>query len=133
MKKELNILLIQVLIAILPILSAFIIRMLNLKSEEIKQKTKNNKLDNYIDYAKDIIVKCVIAVNQTYVNELKNNNSFTIKNQKEAFNLAKRKALSMINEDAKKALSTLYTDIDTFIDTQIEVAVNSMKYFKVDK
>ena len=101
MKQELQTTLIQLLITILPILTAFIVRLLNLKSNEIKELTKNSKLDKYVDYATDIIKKSVIAVNQTFVEKLKEQNAFTSEKQKEAFELAKKKILSMLNEDAK--------------------------------
>lgn len=133
MKQELQTTLIQLLIAILPILTAFIVRLLNLKSNEIKELTKNSKLDKYVDYAADIIKKSVIAVNQTYVEKLKEQNAFTSEKQKEAFELAKKKILSMLNEDAKKVLASIYGDLNTFIDSQIEATVNSIKNQSIEK
>nr|DAS80722.1 MAG TPA: hypothetical protein [Caudoviricetes sp.] len=133
MKQELQTVLVQLLIAILPILSAFIIRLLNLKSNEIKQLTKNSKLDKYIDYAADIIKKSVIAVNQTFVEKLKEQNAFTSEKQKEAFELAKKKILSMLNEDAKKALASIYDDLNAFLDAQIEATVNNLKNQTAEK
>ena len=130
MKIELNTLLVQLLIAIIPILSAFVIRLLNLKASEIKEFTNNKLLDKYIDYAKEIVVKYVIFINQTYVDELKKNNEFTKEKQKKAFELAKEKILAMLNEDAKKAILLLYKDIDAFIEAQIEVTVNNIKELK---
>lgn len=133
MKQELQTILIQLLIAILPILTAFIVRLLNLKSNEIKELTKNSKLDKYVDYAADIIKKSVIAVNQTFVEKLKEQNAFTSEKQKEAFELAKKKILSMLNEDAKKVLASIYGDLNTFIDSQIEATVNSIKNQSIEK
>lgn len=133
MKQELQTTLIQMLIAILPILTTFIVRLLNLKSNEIKELTKNSKLDKYVDYAADIIKKSVIAVNQTFVEKLKEQNTFTSEKQKEAFELAKKKILSMLNEDAKKVLASIYGDLNTFIDSQIEATVNSIKNQSIEK
>ncbi|MGP1568485.1 MAG: hypothetical protein ACTTHM_07190 [Peptoanaerobacter stomatis] len=127
MKQELQTILIQLLIAILPILSAFIIRLLNLKSNEIKQLTKNKLLDKYIDYAADIIKKVVIAVNQTYVDKLKEHKIFTEEKQKQAFKLAKDKILSILTEDVKKAILLLYGDLNSFLDAQIEATVKELK------
>ena len=127
MKQDLQTTLIQLLIAILPILTTFIVRLLNLKSNEIKELTKNSRLDKYIDYVADIIKKSVIAVNQTFVEKLKEQGNFTIEKQKEAFELAKKKILSMLNEDAKKALTMIYGDLNTFLDAQIEATVNNLK------
>ena len=133
MKQEMQTVLVQLLIAIIPILSAFIVRLLNLKSNEIKQHTKNSKLDKYVDYAADIIKKSVIAVNQIFVDKLKEQNGFTPEKQKEAFELAKKKILSMLNEDAKKALTMIYGDLNTFLDSQIEATVNSLKNQSIEK
>lgn len=133
MKQELQTTLIQLLIAILPILTAFIVRLLNLKSNEIKEVTKNSKLDKYVDYAADIIKKSVIAVNQTFVEKLKEQNAFTPEKQKEAFELAKKKILSMLNEDAKKILAAIYGDLNTFLDSQIEATVNNLKNQSIEK
>lgn len=127
MKQELQTTLIQLLIAILPILTTFIVRLLNLKSDEIKELTKNSKLDKYVDYATDIIKKSVIAVNQTFVENLKKQNAFTQEKQKEAFELAKKKILLMLNEDSKKALASIYDDLNAFLDAQIEATVNNLK------
>ena len=133
MKQELQTVLVQLLIAILPILSAFILRLLNIKSNEIKKLTKNSKFDKYIDYAADIIKNSVIAVNQTFVEKLKEQNAFTPEKQKEAFELAKKKILSMLNEDAKKILAAIYGDLNTFLDSQIEATVNSIKNQSIEK
>ncbi|MGP1412211.1 MAG: hypothetical protein ACTTKD_10310 [Peptoanaerobacter stomatis] len=133
MKQEIQTVLVQLLIAIIPILSAFIVRLLNLKSNEIKQITKNNIFDKYIDYAADIIKKSVIAVNQTFVEKLKEQNTFTPEKQKEAFELAKKKILSMLNEDSKKALKSIYGDLNTFLDAQIEATVNNLKNQNIEK
>lgn len=133
MKQELQAVLVQLLIAILPILSAFIIRLLNIKSNEIKQLTRNKLLDNYINYATDIIQKSVIAVNQIFVEKLKEQNAFTPEKQKEAFELAKQKILSMLNEDAKKILAAIYGDLNTFLDSQIEATVNNLKNQSIEK
>ena len=133
MKQELQAVLVQLLIAILPILSAFIIRLLNIKSNEIKQLTRNKLLDNYINYATDIIQKSVIAVNQIFVEKLKEQNAFTPEKQKEAFELAKQKILSMLNEDAKKILASIYGDLNTFLDSQIEATVNNLKNQSIEK
>ena len=89
--------------------------------------------DKYVDYAADIIKKSVIAVNQTFVDKLKEQNAFTSEKQKEAFELAKKKILSMLNEDAKKVLASIYGDLNTFLDSQIEATVNSIKNQSIEK
>ena len=130
MKIESQKLLIEILIAILPIISTFLLRLINLKSQEIKNrniKNKQSQNNKLIDLVTDTIRKIVIALNQTQVEELKKNNEFTNDKQKEVFNKAKNEIMKILTQDSKKAIKEVYNSVDTFIDTQIEVAVNREK------
>ncbi|MBF1051505.1 MAG: hypothetical protein HXL16_04800 [Peptostreptococcaceae bacterium] len=130
MKIESQKLLIEILIAILPIISTFLLRLINLKSQEIKNrniKNKQSQNNKLIDLVTDTIRKIVIALNQTQVEELKKNNEFTKDKQKEVFNKAKNEIMKILTQDSKKAIKEVYNSVDTFIDTQIEVAVNREK------
>lgn len=127
MKNEVLTVLTQILVAIIPILTVFVIRLLNLKASEIKQCTKNTLLDKYVDLARDIVTKSVITVNQTYVDSLKEQMIFTEEKQKQAFKLAKEKILGILTEDVKGAILLLYGDLNSFLDAQIEATVNNLK------
>ena len=130
MKIESQKLLIEILIAILPVISTFLLRLINLKSQEIKNrniKNKQSQNNKLIDLVTDTIRKIVIALNQTQVEELKKNNEFTKDKQKEVFNKAKNEIMKILTQDSKKAIKEVYNNVDTFIDTQIEVAVNREK------
>lgn len=130
MKIESQKLLIEILIAILPIISTFLLRLINFKSQEIKNrniKNKQSQNNKLIDLVTDTIRKIVIALNQTQVEELKKNNEFTKDKQKEVFNKAKNEIMKILTQDSKKAIKEVYNSVDTFIDTQIEVAVNREK------
>lgn len=130
MKIESQKLLIEILIAILPIISTFLLRLINLKSQEIKNrniKNKQSQNNKLIDLVTDTIRKIVIALNQTQVEEHKKNNEFTKDKQKEVFNKAKNEIMKILTQDSKKAIKEVYNSVDTFIDTQIEVAVNREK------
>lgn len=130
MKIESQKLLIEILIAILPVISTFLLRLINLKSQEIKNrniKNKQSQNNKLIDLVTDTIRKIVIALNQTQVEELKKNNEFTKDKQKEVFNKAKNEIMKILTQDSKKAIKEVYKSVDTFIDTQIEVAVNREK------
>ena len=56
----------------------------------IRTKTDNELLQNMIDLAEQTCVNCVLAVDQTFVDELKKNGQFTPEKQKEAFELCKQ-------------------------------------------
>ena len=107
MKIESQKLLIEILIAILPIISTFLLRLINLKSQEIKNrniKNKQSQNNKLIDLVTDTIRKIVIALNQTQVEELKKNNEFTKDKQKEVFNKAKNEIMKIVTQDSKKAI-----------------------------
>jgi len=80
------------IIPLLGILTTYLVKYIKIKSEEIKlnnQKNEdaayNEKLNKYITMLTDTITKCVIATNQTYVEELKKQGKFDEEAQKIAF------------------------------------------------
>lgn len=124
---EVETLLIQILIALLPILTAFIVRYLNAKASQLKEYTKNKKIDNFIDLAQNTIQDIVIETNQTIVDTLKQQGKFDKEAQKSAFEISKTKILKTLTIKSKQAIELIYGDLNDFIDTQIEVAVNRAK------
>lgn len=117
------------LIPLLGVLTAYIIKYINYKSNEIQEKVENNTADKYIQMLTDTISACVLATNQTYVEALKKDNAFTVEAQKEAFNLTFNAIMAVLTEDAKKYLSTIYGDLDTYITNKIEAEVKFIKTF----
>ena len=87
--KDLVDLLYQILevciIPLLGILTAFLVKFIKAKSNEITQKVENDKADKYVNMLANTISECVIATNQTYVEALKKDNIFTAEAQKQAF------------------------------------------------
>ena len=65
------------IIPLLGVLTAFIVKYINVKSNEIQNKVENDTMDKYIAMLGDTISACVIATNQTYVEALKKDNAFT--------------------------------------------------------
>lgn len=115
------------IIPLLGILTAYIVKYINIKSEEIQGKVENDMADKYIAMLADTISACVVATNQTYVEALKKQNAFTAEAQKEAFNLTFNAVMSVLTEDAKKYLSEAYGDLTTYITNKIEAEVNLSK------
>ena len=95
----------------------------------IHQKVKNEQLNRVIDRAGDIVKKCVMLVNQTYVDELKDYGAFDEKAQKEAFEKCKQEVLSMLNEESIKAIADTFGDLEQWIRLQIEANVVSEKSY----
>ena len=115
------------IIPLLGILTAYIIKFINIKSDEIQTQVKNDTADKYISMLTDTITVCVIATNQTYVEALKKDNAFTAEAQKEAFNLTYDAIMNVLTDEAKKYLTEVYGDLTTYIGAKIEAEVNASK------
>ena len=114
-------------IPLLGILTAYIVKYINAKSGEIQNKVDNDTADKYIAMLGDTISACVIATNQTYVDALKKGNAFTREAQEEAFKKTYDAVMSVLTEDAKKYLVTVYGDLTAYITAKIEAEVNISK------
>lgn len=119
-------------IPLLGILTAYIIKYINVKSQEITNKVDNDTADKYIAMLADTITACVMATNQTYVEALKKQNAFTAEAQKEAFNLTYNAVMAVLTEDAKRYLTEVYGDLTTYITAKIEAEVNVSKIVPVE-
>lgn len=114
-------------IPLLGILTAYAIRYISIKSEEIQAKVDNDIADKYIALLADTISACVMATNQTYVEALKKQGAFTIEAQKEAFNLTFNAVMLVLTDEAKDYLTEIYGDLTTYITSKIEAEVNLNK------
>ena len=123
--------LLQILeVCIIPLLglaTTYFIKWVNLKTQEVKHQTKNDEIDKYLDLLERTISSCVLATTQTYVEALKKENAFTEEAQKQAFEATYESIMSILTEDAKKALSMLFTDLDGYITNRIEAEVQLNK------
>ena len=120
------------IVPLLGILTAYLIKLINIKSTEIQHQVQNDNADKYIAMVADTISACVIATNQTYVEALKKQNAFTAEAQKEAFNLTYNAVMAILTEDAKKYLAEIYGDVSAYITTKIESEVNISKIMSFD-
>ena len=120
------------IIPLLGILTAYIVKFINIKSKEIQNNVDSDTADKYIAMLADTITACVMATNQTYVEALKKKNAFTIEAQKEAFNLTYNAVMAVLTEDAKHYLAETYGDLTAYITTKIEAEVNVSKIIPVE-
>jgi hypothetical protein len=118
-------------IPLLGILTAYIVKFINIKSGEIQTKVDNDLADKYIAMVADTVSACVIATNQTYVEALKKNNAFTAEAQKEAFNLTYNAVMAILTDEAKEYLAEIYGDVAAYITNKIEAEVNISKIVPV--
>lgn len=120
------------IIPLLGVLTAYIVKFINIKSSEIQANVDNDMADKYIAMVTDTISACVIATNQTYVEALKKQNAFTAEAQKEAFQLTYNAVMAILTDDAKDYLAEIYGDVAAYITNKIEAEVNISKIVPVE-
>lgn len=119
-------------IPLLGVLTAFIVKYINMKSVEIQANVDNDMADKYIAMVTETISACVIATNQTYVEALKKENAFTAEAQKEAFQLTYNAVMAILTDEAKAYLAEIYGDVTAYITNKIEAEVNISKIVPVE-
>lgn len=115
------------IIPLLGILVPYFIKWLQAKSAEIQVKVDNDTADKYIQMITDTVVNCVIATNQTYVESLKASGNFDLSAQKTAFQKTLDAVLAVLSEDSKEYIAVAFGDVETYLTTLIESAVNANK------
>lgn len=116
-----------VLIPLLSILTGYFVKWVKVKAEELKTKTQNETEAKYIDMLQNTITKNVIAINQTYVDALKDQNAFDIEAQKQAFEMVYKNVIASLNEEAYTYLNEAIGDLQGYITTLIEASVKEHK------
>ena len=131
MKPETQVLLQQIwqlcIIPLLTVLTTYIVKFINKKSESLSKETDNELYKKYIALLDDTITKCVIATNQTYVDSLKNQNAFTKEAQEEAFKRSYDAVMSILSVEAKAYLETAVGDLNVYITNTIQAQVKMNK------
>lgn len=93
----------------------------------LNTKIHNETIEKYITFAGDVVTQAVKETTQTYVDSLKKNGAFDEIAQHEAFRRAKETALKMLTKDAIKAIEMVYGDVNVWLHSKIESAVNDNK------
>lgn len=96
-------------------------------SDYLKTKTDNEIVKTLIEEATAAVTIAVSKIMQTYVDTLKKQGSFTEEAQKVAFLQAKEIALTLISEEAKKAIEAVYGDFNVWLEALIESKVKEIK------
>lgn len=112
------------IIPLLGILTKYAIEYLHARKQNYINQEENEIKKRYIEMLVNTIETCVIATNQTYVNALKDKNTFTLEAQKEAFEKTKEAVLAILGEEGQKYLSQIYGDLNVYISKEIEKQVN---------
>lgn len=134
MWKDIMPILIQiVLIPLLTALTGVAVKWINSKANEIKAKTDNLFLQRTIGLLNDTISSTVVAINQTYVDELKQDGSFTKEAQEQAFQKVYDTAIKSLTEDSKQYLESYIGDLKEYIFAKIEEEVVNNKNTAIKK
>lgn len=115
------------IVPLLGVLTTFVVNWIKKKSAELQQKTDNELLDKYISLLTDTVTTCVIATNQTYVDELKGKNAFTVEEQKKALNMTYTNVMKILNAEAQDVLESAVGDLKSYIMNMIEAQVKANK------
>ena len=117
-----------VVFPLLGIGTTYLIVLINAKIKELKKQSDNNLEKKYLDMLNNTITDCVLATNQTYVNELKKQGKFDLDAQKIAFQKTYENVMALLTDEAKKYLSEALGDLQTYVNNKIEAEVLLNKY-----
>ena len=115
------------IIPLIGILTKYLISYIEIKKESIKESNNSELAKKYVDLLAQTIETCVIATNQTYVEELKKQGHFDIEAQQLAFQKALLIVQKNLSSEARRYLTEFYGDLNAYIASSIEAAVNENK------
>lgn len=115
------------IVPLLGIITTYIVSYIRAKINELKTNNSNETLVKYLNMLSTTVIECVIATNQTYVDNLKGQNAFTEEAQKIAFQKTYDAVIAILSDDAKNYLTNIYGDLTVFIMNMIEAEVNRNK------
>ena len=117
-------------ICILPLLglaTAMLISFIKQKAQQGRESTKNDTAIKYISILEDVVIDCIEATNQTYVNELKGKNAFDAEAQKEALSKTVSAVTAILSTEVKENLGSIFGDLNTLITEKIESKIAQSK------
>lgn len=129
MQDFLQTLLTAVVTAALPIVSAYVITLVQKAAEKAKAETESTNAQRYISEIAEAISDAVSATSQTYVDALKQAGAFTPEAQKEAAQKALVACLASISPAAQEFIEGAYGDIKEYLTTKIEAEVRKQKLY----
>lgn len=116
-----------VIIPLLGILTAYVVKLVNAKINDISAKRNSDIEKKYLEMLNSTITDCVVATTQTYVESLKKQGEFDVEAQKEAFNQTYTAVMNILSEDAKEYLNEAIGDLNLYITQKIEAEVKITK------
>lgn len=127
MNEFLSNLLIAVITAAVPVLTAYGVGLIKKAAANAAANTDSAKAQGYILEIGNAISDAVAATSQTYVDALKNAGKFDKEAQEEAAKKALTACLASISPAAQSFIEALYGDIKEYLTTRIEAEVRKQK------
>lgn len=115
------------IIPLLGVLTTFLVTWIRSKTKEVNAQIDNEVLAKHIAILSEVVVNCVIATKQTYVDTLKKQGSFDEAAQKIAFENTYNAVINLLTEETKQYLITVYGDLNTLLTNLIEAEVQKNK------
>lgn len=112
---------------LLGVLTAYLINFISVKNNQLKKKLNNDLFNSTLDQLNNLITRCVISTNQTYVETLKKQGKFDKNAQEEAFLATYNNVLQILSEESKTILETGLSNLTLYITQQIEAQVSENK------
>ena len=114
-----------VLVAVIPILSGFLCRLLKRLADEVVQNMKDERVKALVGEIDAAVQSAVNYVNQTFVDELKKAGTFGEDPQyaEEAFRTAYETAIETISSDAMDWISETFGDVRKYLEVKIEDSI----------
>lgn len=127
MKEILTSALVDIGIAVLIALSGVAIAFLKTKINEINASSNNATANRIRKEVAEAVEDAVTAVNQTFVEELKNEKLFDKEMQEEAFERALEGTIDALSRETIDFINNTYGDINVWLVDKIEAAVSRNK------
>lgn len=105
----------------------------NAKIDELQVTTKlseYDKLNILIDQAQSVVTTIVQSINQTFVSSLKTSGEFTKESATQAKDMALQMAHELITDEIADAITSVYGNVDKYLDILVEQVVNELKKIK---
>lgn len=128
MFMEWNVVLICVVVSIVvPIIAGLLAWGISVLKKLVNEKIDNATLKEVLNDGLTVLENSVKYTYQTYVEGMKDKDIFDEAAQKQALQMAKDKALSMLSEGFIETIKNLYGDVNNWLETNIESTIYTLK------
>lgn len=127
MNEILSNILMMVLVAVVPTISAVIVSAIKNVTNSLVEKSKSEITDKILIEISDCAQSAVLSVSQTYVDALKAAGTFDDAAQKKALAMALAALTGSLTQSAKDFIVENFGDLTTYLTGRIEAEVKRQK------